>query len=87
MTLEGATDTQSFRAYVEVVLLPTLQPGDIVMRDNLSPHSRPVPCSDSSSAKARKMEAKKSIQELVELKLDSATDFYGKTALSLLALS
>ena len=38
MTLEGATDTESFRAYVEVVLVPTLQPGDIVVMDNLSPH-------------------------------------------------
>jgi transposase len=38
MTLEGATDTESFRAYVEVVLVPTLQPGDIVIMDNLSPH-------------------------------------------------
>jgi transposase len=38
MTLEGATDTESFRAYVEVVLVPTLQPGDLVVMDNLSPH-------------------------------------------------
>lgn len=38
MTLEGATDTESFRAYVEVVLVPTLQPGDMVVMDNLSPH-------------------------------------------------
>ncbi len=38
MTLEGATDTESFRAYVEVVLVPTLQSGDIVVMDNLSPH-------------------------------------------------
>lgn len=38
MTLEGATDTESFRAYVEVVLVPTLLPGDIVVMDNLSPH-------------------------------------------------
>jgi transposase len=38
MTLEGATDTESFRAYIEVVLVPTLQPGDIVVMDNLSPH-------------------------------------------------
>lgn len=38
MTLEGATDTESFRAYVQVVLVPTLQPGDIVVMDNLSPH-------------------------------------------------
>lgn len=38
LTLEGATDTESFRAYVERVLVPTLQPGDIVIMDNLSPH-------------------------------------------------
>ena len=38
MTLEGATDTESFRAYVEVVLVPTLRPGDLVVMDNLSPH-------------------------------------------------
>ena len=38
MTLEGATDIESFRAYVEVVLVPTLQPGDMVVMDNLSPH-------------------------------------------------
>jgi transposase len=38
MTLDGATDTESFRAYVEVVLLPTLRVGDIVVMDNLSPH-------------------------------------------------
>ena len=38
MALEGTTDTESFRAYVGAVLLPTLQPGDIVIMDNLSPH-------------------------------------------------
>lgn len=38
MTLEGATDSESFRAYVEVVLVPTLRPGDLVVMDNLSPH-------------------------------------------------
>lgn len=38
MTLEGATDTESFRAYVEKLLVPTLQAGDIVVMDNLSPH-------------------------------------------------
>ena len=38
LTLEGATDTESFRAYVEMVLVPTLRPGDIVVMDNLSPH-------------------------------------------------
>lgn len=38
MTLEGTTDTESFRACVEAVLVPTLQPGDVVVMDNLSPH-------------------------------------------------
>jgi len=38
MALEGATDTESFRAYVRVLLVPTLRPGDIVVMDNLSPH-------------------------------------------------
>lgn len=38
MALEGTTDTESFRAYVGQVLLPTLRPGDIVVMDNLSPH-------------------------------------------------
>jgi transposase len=38
MTLECATDTEAFRAYVEKVLVPTLRPGDIVIMDNLTPH-------------------------------------------------
>lgn len=38
MALEGTTDTESFRAYVDQVLVPTLRPGDIVVMDNLSPH-------------------------------------------------
>ena len=38
MSLEGATDTQVFEAYVRQVLLPTLRPGDILIMDNLSPH-------------------------------------------------
>ena len=38
MALEGTTDTESFRAYVEAVLLPTLRDGDLVVMDNLSPH-------------------------------------------------
>ena len=38
IALEGTTDTESVRAYVDAVLLPTLQPGDIVIMDNLSPH-------------------------------------------------
>jgi len=38
MALEGTTDTESFRAYVAQVLVPTLRPGDLVVMDNLSPH-------------------------------------------------
>jgi len=37
-TLDGATDTDVFRAYVREVLCPTLRPGDVVILDNLSPH-------------------------------------------------
>jgi transposase len=38
MAIEGATDTEVFRAYVQTVLRPTLRAGDIVIMDNLSPH-------------------------------------------------
>jgi transposase len=38
MILEGATDTLAFQAYVERVLTPSLQPGQIVVMDNLSAH-------------------------------------------------
>ena len=38
MTVEGATTSEVFRAYVEHILAPTLRPGDIVVLDNLSPH-------------------------------------------------
>ena len=38
MSIEGATDTEVFRAYVCQVLCPTLRPGDVVVMDNLSPH-------------------------------------------------
>lgn len=38
MTIEGATDTAVFHAYVREILGPTLQPGDIVIMDNLAPH-------------------------------------------------
>jgi hypothetical protein len=36
--LEGPIDGDSFRLYVEKVLLPTLHPGDIVVMDNLGNH-------------------------------------------------
>ena len=31
---DGAIDGESFRAYIEQILVPTLQPGDIVIADN-----------------------------------------------------
>lgn len=53
MTLEGATDTLAFEAFIEQVLLPTLEPGQIVVLDNLSAHK---------SAKAQKMVEAKDCQ-------------------------
>ena len=38
MAIDGAMDTEVFRAYVGEVLLPTLKAGDIVVMDNLTPH-------------------------------------------------
>lgn len=38
MTVEGGTDADVFEAYVEHVLVPELQLGDIVMLDNLGAH-------------------------------------------------
>lgn len=38
MTIDGATDGDIFRIYVGKVLCPTLQPGDIVVMDNLGAH-------------------------------------------------
>ena len=41
MTIEGATNTDVFRAYVREVLIPSLRPGDIVVMDNLGAHKNP----------------------------------------------
>ena len=38
MTIEAATDGEIFLVYLEQVLCPQLQPGDIVVMDNLSAH-------------------------------------------------
>jgi transposase len=38
MTIEAATDGEIFMAYLEQLLCPQLQPGDIVVMDNLSAH-------------------------------------------------
>lgn len=34
----GAMDTPNFESYVEPILVPELQPGDVVVWDNLQPH-------------------------------------------------
>jgi transposase len=41
MTIEDATDTEVFRAFVQRVLIPALKPDDLVVLDNLSPHKNP----------------------------------------------
>ena len=38
MVLDGPMNHEAFRAYVEQVLVPTLQPGEIVIMDNLAAH-------------------------------------------------
>jgi transposase len=38
MVLDGPMDGAAFLAYVEQALAPTLQPGDLVIMDNLPPH-------------------------------------------------
>jgi transposase len=39
---DGPIDTDTFRAYVEHVLVPTLRPGDVVVLDNLAAHKHPA---------------------------------------------
>ena len=38
LVIDGAMNGDTFRAYVEQVLVPTLKPGDIVILDNLASH-------------------------------------------------
>ncbi len=38
MTIEGATNTEVFQAYIRHFLVPVLRPGDIVIMDNLGAH-------------------------------------------------
>jgi transposase len=38
LAVEGATDAEVFRTYVEQVLVAELQAGDVVVMDNLQPH-------------------------------------------------
>jgi transposase len=39
---DGPIDNDTFRAYVDQVLVPALRPGDVVVLDNLSPHKQPA---------------------------------------------
>jgi transposase len=41
MVIEEPTDADVFEAYVGQVLIQSLQPGDIVIMDNLPPHKKP----------------------------------------------
>ena len=38
LAFDGPINGESFRAYVDQVLVPTLKPGDIVVMDNLGSH-------------------------------------------------
>lgn len=38
MTIDGATNTEVFHAYVREILVPSLRSGDIVVMDNLGAH-------------------------------------------------
>jgi len=38
MTIEAATDTDVFQAFLDQVLCPNLKPGDVVVMDNLAAH-------------------------------------------------
>jgi transposase len=42
MVLDGPMDSLSFEAYLAQVLVPALEPGAIVVMDNLSSHKSPV---------------------------------------------
>lgn len=42
LVLDGPMNGDSFLAYVQQFLTPTLQPGDIVVMDNLSSHKQPA---------------------------------------------
>jgi transposase len=42
MAWPGATDQVAFQTYVEQALVPELQPGDVVVWDNLAPHKNPT---------------------------------------------
>lgn len=42
MVLHGPINRDAFHAYVGQVLVPELEPGDVVIMDNLSSHKAPA---------------------------------------------
>lgn len=42
MVLDGPINQRAFEAYAEQILVPELEPGDIVIMDNLSSHKSPA---------------------------------------------
>jgi transposase len=52
-TFAGATDQDAFRTYVHEVLVPALEPGDVVVWDNLQPHKDAEVIAAVQSAGAR----------------------------------
>ena len=53
--IDGPINGESFRAYVEQILLPTLAPGDIVIMDNLGSHKGRAIRNAIRSAGARRL--------------------------------
>ena len=51
--IDGPINGESFRAYVEQILLPVLAPGDIVVMDNLGSHKGRAVCAAIRAAKAK----------------------------------
>ena len=52
-TVDGPVDADVFRAYVTLVLVPQLRPGDVVVLDNLAAHKAPGIAEAITSAGAR----------------------------------
>lgn len=50
---EGATDQEAFQTYVDKVLVPVLQPGDVVVMDNLKVHKHSAVVAAIESVGAR----------------------------------
>jgi transposase len=53
MTIDGATNTEVFQAYVREILVPTLRAGDIVVLDNLGAHKNEATLALISAAGAQ----------------------------------